>query len=288
VIYDKESDYYRIRVIDFKQEKYGATRALILDIDTHSIETEKTVESSYPEIYPAFKLFKQDLKEMLVIGGGAYTLPKLLKSYYPNSNVSVIEIDPEVKKTAELFFGLDSNKIHTLIGDARFLINKNEKKYDLIYGDVYNSFISVPGQLLTKEYNNQIKKSLTSDGIYALNFISSLVGKNSNLYKSILKTFIETFPNYYIFTFGNTYLQTQNITLIGINGTNHISENEIKKNLEQGKNSFLAEKIITNPALYFDDKALILNDDFHPTEKLISNSVKEYFPIFLDYIKKII
>lgn len=287
-VYDQESSYYRIRVTDFDQEPFGQSRALILDFDTHSVESEKIVESIYTEIYPAFKAFKPDLKNIMVIGGGAYTLPKLLKSYYRDSAVSVIEIDPEVKKAAESFFGLDSTSIKTVIGDARLLINQNPNKYDLIYGDAYSSFISVPGHLLTREYNDKIKSALNSDGIYALNFIGSLAGKNSDLSKSILNTFAKSFPNYYVFAFGNNPEQIQSLTLIGLNSKNHQTESTIKEILGRGTNPFLAEKLIPTPKDYMDEAALILTDNFYPTEKLIASTIKDYFPDFLFFIRQIL
>lgn len=104
IIFNQESNYYKIRVVDFNQEPYGETRALLLDFDTHSVEFQKIMQSKYTEIYPAFKAFNSNLKNILIIGGGAYTLPKLLKNYYPEANISVIEIDPAVEKTANLFF----------------------------------------------------------------------------------------------------------------------------------------------------------------------------------------
>jgi len=288
-VYNQESNYYMIRVVDFNKEPYGQTRALVLDFDTHSIESEKLIESAYTEIYPAFKIFKSDLKDILVIGGGAYTLPKHLKSFYPDSNVSVIEIDPEIEKVANTFFKLNSNIIKTINGDARFLINKNDIKYDLIYGDAYNSFISVPGQLLTKEYNDKIKNSLNPNGLYALNFIGSLVGKNSDLFKSVTNTFKESFPNYYIFAFSNNRpSQIQSITLIGINNQVHQPESVIKEALKKKINPFLAEKIILSSQTYTDKKALILKDDFYPTEKLTANTIKYYFPYFLSFMREIL
>lgn len=288
IVYDQESSYYRMRVVDFNQEPFGKSRALVLDFDTHSIETEKILETKYTEVYPVFGYLMPKIKDILVIGGGAYTLPKLLKGHYSTSNVSVMEIDPKIKEVATNFFDLDQNSIKTIEGDARFLIKKGTAKYDLIYSDAYSSFISVPGQLLTKEYNEEIRKTLNPDGIYALNFIGSLVGDNSALFKSITNTFKQTFPNYYILAFGNTPLQTQSVTLIGLKGDKKLTESTLKNKILLGKNSFLAQKVTMMPELYLDKNALILTDDFYPTERLMASTINEYFPRFLAFIKTVL
>ena len=40
---------------------------------------------------------KQDFKS-LTIGGGAYTFPRYMELFYPNAQIDVVEIDPEVTK----------------------------------------------------------------------------------------------------------------------------------------------------------------------------------------------
>ena len=47
-------------------------------------------------MYPVFGDLKNNIKNILVIGAGAYTMPEHLKDYYKNAEVSVIETDPEM------------------------------------------------------------------------------------------------------------------------------------------------------------------------------------------------
>ena len=96
----------------------------------------------------SIKYIKTDI---LVIGAGAYTMPKHFKNYYKDTDVSVVELDPEMISVGNAFFDLEKYNIKTIVGDAKVVINKNEEKYDVIFGDAYNSFISVPWYLLTKE-----------------------------------------------------------------------------------------------------------------------------------------
>jgi spermidine synthase len=289
IIYEKETSYYKAQVIDFTYPFIGEVRGLFLDFDSHNIESKNLIKNSYTEIYPIFGIFNKNIINILSIGGGAYTIPKHLSRFYPKSKVEVIEIDSEVVKIAEEYFQLDTNKISTKIGDARQLMNQNKiYKYDLIYGDAYSSFISVPGHLLTTEWNNLIKGNLNEGGIYTINIISSLTGENSQLFNSVLNTFRQSFDNYHIMAFNKNPEVIQNINIIGINDDVYRDETELKKEIERSKNSFLADWLVENPEQYLDKKAIILTDNFYPTEKLMRPIIKNYFSSHLSFLKEIV
>jgi spermidine synthase len=285
VIYQKETNYFNAKVIDAYLPGFGDSRILLLDTDSHSIESKEKNEFFYPELYPIFSYLKSDIKDLLAIGAGAYTIPKYFKDYYKNSNVSAIDIDPELEKISKAYFGLDTYDIKTIVGDARTIIKNSDKKYDVIFSDVYNSFISIPWYLLTKEFNEQIKTKLNNKGIYAINIIGSIRGPESNFTKSVLDTFKTSFPNYYIFAFGITPESVQNIILVGINGDLPLKPEILAKQIQQGKNSFLAKKIISENLLA-NSNSIILTDNFSPVEKLMTPIIEKYFPLNLQFNKK--
>ena len=284
VIFQKETNYYTARVVDSYLLGFGDSRILFLDIDSHSIEPTETDEYFYPEMYPIFSYLKKDLRDILVIGAGAYTMPKYFKDYYKNSNVSVVDIDPEMEKIGKDYFELDKYNINTISGDVRLVLKNDEKKYDLIFGDAYNSLISVPWYLLTKEWNEIVRERLTADGIYAINFIGSMTGLYSNFTKSVLDTFKITFPNFYIFSFGFDSKSVQNIVLIGIKGDLPINEKDLQQKISSGKNPFLAKRI-TSSELLLNSKGIILTDNFSPVEKLMQPIIRDYLPKNLSFIK---
>lgn len=286
IVFQKETNYYNTRVVDAYLPVYGDSRILNLDFDFHSIESKKIVEY-YPEIYPIFTNLKKDIKNILVIGAGAYTLPKYFKDYYKNTNVSVVELDSEMINIGNNFFNLKKYNIKTIVGDAKVVINKSKEKYDVIFGDAYNSFISVPWYLLTTEWNNQVKEKLNENGIYAINFMGSIAGEKSEFTNSVLNTFKINFPNFYIFAFGKNPEYTQNIVLVGIKGELPISEEELYQKLLVEKNSFLADKIIS-VASFKNSPSVILTDNFAPVEKLMEPTIKSYFPKNLFELKSIL
>ncbi len=292
-IFKVETNYYNLKVVDASLPGFGDSRLLQLDLDTHSITSTETNENFYPEIYPVFSYLKKDIKNTLIIGAGAYTLPKYLKNYYQNSDVEVFEMDPELVNVGEKYFNLDSTEVKTVIGDARLLFNKEkvEGTYDLIFGDAYNSFISVPWYLLTIEWNEGVKERLTPNGIYAINFISGVGEENSLFARSVLATFKKTFPNYYVFVFGNNPNEANNIVLVGVNGSLPLNEEEFKRKISLGTNAFLAKKLLlSKTGSLFNQSgapATILTDNFAPTESLLTPVIKDYFPKNRDFVRQL-
>lgn len=276
-IYNHQSAYYNIRVIDVVNDILGKSRALLLDFDVHSVEKSDDGHSVfYPEIYPVFSVFKERFDNILVLGGGSYSIAKNFFNFYKNAEVTVVEIDPAVTKAAEDFFDLKSYPINTIFMDGRVFLQKDDKKYDLIFGDTFNSFMSLPWHLTTKEFNDLIKSRLAENGIYAVNFISAFKGKNSAFFQSMFSTFKQTFDNYQIFSFGDLSLYPQNIILVGINSDIRIDPEVLKekiRGLENGE--FLSSRLISKT--FPNSDSLILTDNFAPVEKLMMPLINSQF-----------
>ena len=268
-IFESESNYYKIRVMDDFDLTLGNLRILLLDMDAHSVESKDGRKlNNYTEIYPIFKFFKKDLEKIYVIGGGSYSMAKGFNREYPLAEVVVSEIDPKVTKTAENFFNLNEYPIKTIFGDARINLMKDGKKYDLIFGDAYNSFISLPWHLTTIEFNDLVKDHLKNGGIYVVNFISALKLGDSLFFQSMLKTFRLSFPNVYIFVFGDVAFMPQNVILVGVNSDEKINLSNIDDDFFQ--------KYRTADNFSVDD-GLVLRDNFAPLERLMSPLIRDYF-----------
>jgi len=281
---NKETNYYALKVVDSEASFLGRVRTLFLDFDSHSIESlENKPLHIYPESVPIFKELKNDTKDILVIGGGAYTIAKNFSDLFLDSNVEVLEIDPEVKKVAEEYFNLKKYPIKTIISDGRFYLTNSKNNYDLIFEDAFNSFISLPWHLTTQEFNQLAKEHLNKDGVYAVNFISAFEGENSLFFQSMLKTFSQTFPNYYILSFGNFGFESQNIILVGINGDKKISEDQLKNILEKNQDGIWLSSLVIKDKIIPIDKSVVFKDDFAPTERMMVPLVDWYFRSYVNF-----
>jgi spermidine synthase len=287
IVYEKETNYYSAKVIDTYLPLLGESRVLLLDLDVHSIDSPDSQSLHYTDMHPVFSYIKDDISSILVLGAGAYTLPKHFEEYYPSADVSVVEVDPEMVSIGNDYFNLKQYGIKTIVSDAKLFIHNDTKTYDVIFGDTYNSYISVPWYLLTKEWNDEVRTRLTPNGLYAINFIGYLDGDKSEFTKSVATTFARSFPHYYVFSFGKKSTDIQNIVLVGVNGDLPYTEDELIKKMSLSKHSGLSKKIV-NGASVIDSKSLVLTNNFSPVEHLMSPIIHEYFSKNLLFIKKVL
>jgi len=281
LVYFGESDYYAIKVADVKSVKGNDLRLLILDFDFHSMESEGEIDT-YPHVYPIFSILKREFSDIAVIGGGSNLISKNLADFYSDAKVSTVEIDPEVSRISDIYFKKSSNPVETVISDGRMFFEKNEKKFDLVFVDAYNSFISVPWHLTTLESNELIKGSLSEDGIFAINIISAVSGENSLFFQSVLRTIRKTFPNTYVLHYGHSLEEVQNLVIIGTDSERRISEQEIASGLESLPNGNLISAKILHEIPELSEKSLVLTDDFAPVERLMGPAVKNNFKRHLE------
>lgn len=122
---------------------------------------------------------------ILVLGGGAFTLPQYLATTYPDSMVDVVEIDPELADIArQHFYYKDPKNVDLIFEDARTYVNRSEQKYDAILVDVYSDS-SVPFSLMTQQYGQQIERLLANDGVVIVNMIAGATGPCHELLKAL-------------------------------------------------------------------------------------------------------
>ncbi|HEV7952366.1 MAG TPA: fused MFS/spermidine synthase [Candidatus Saccharimonadales bacterium] len=113
---------------------------------------------------------------ILILGGGAFTLPQYLANKYPDSTIDVVEIDPELATIArEHFEYKDPKNVNMIFEDARTYVNRSTQKYGIILVDVYSDS-SVPFSLMTREYGQRIQRLLTDEGVIVVNMIANTTG----------------------------------------------------------------------------------------------------------------
>jgi len=117
---------------------------------------------------------KRPLQDPLSWRGRLY-LPRFIEATYPEAEVDVVEIDPEVTRVVYEYLGIpDGTAIRSFNEDARwFLMNLKESgQYDFIFGDAFND-LSIPYHLTTKEFARLLKRALKPDGLLMANVIDS-------------------------------------------------------------------------------------------------------------------
>ncbi len=134
---------------------------------------------------------------MLILGGGAFTLPQHLAAEYPGSTIDVVEIDPVLVDIArEHFYYRAPSNVNEIFNDARQYVNSTKSKYDIIIVDVYGD-TSVPFSLLTREYGDQIARILNDDGHVLVNAIAGFSQQCKPLLLAIDQPYSRHYKNAY-------------------------------------------------------------------------------------------
>jgi len=153
--------------------------------------------------------FSKDKRQFstMNIGGGGYVLPQYIERYWPNSRNDVVEIDPGVTEAAMHAFGLKRDtRINTIAMDARNYVDGLVAKkhsgdevvtYDFICEDAFNDY-SVPYQLTTKEFHDNIFEILSDNGIYMANLVD--IYESGLFLGAYISTLEKTFPYVYVAT----------------------------------------------------------------------------------------
>lgn len=149
---------------------------------------------------------------ILMLGGGAFTLPRYLAEKYPSSKIEVVEIDERLIDIARKYFGYkDYGNVQVHSTDARAYLNTSKTKYDIIMLDVYSDS-AIPFALTTQEYASELKKDLKPGGIILANIIGSDAPDCRPLLRSLHASFATVFSGYSLYPQSDRSLQTkQNI-----------------------------------------------------------------------------
>ncbi len=213
----------------------------------------------YTKYYDLMFKSKNEIDDVLLIGGAGYSYPKYYISHYPDRKMDVVEIDGKITEIAKKYFYLDdlikdynineNHRLNLITEDGRTYLNRCEKKYDAILNDAFSG--ENPAKTLTTLENiKNIKKSLNENGLYLTNIISSLDGSNSKFIKAEVNTLKQVFKNVYAIPCQNldNSIDVQNIMVIA-------TDDSIKYD-----NTY---------DLKIDKNEIIITDDFCPIDKLV-------------------
>jgi len=139
--------------------------------------------------------FTEQLNRILVLGVGAGNIPMFLRKHYSNTQIDVIDIDPQIIALAKQYFNLlEDDLLQAHAQDGRAFIENVQKPYDLIFLDAYTA-AGIPKHLATQEFLLSLKKALKPSGAIIANMWST--PKVNPLYRSMLRTYQEVFHEVY-------------------------------------------------------------------------------------------
>jgi spermidine synthase/MFS family permease len=291
--YAKESNYYLIGISYVEDvEASDSHLNVVLDQLIHSRvygqwehadggKTWKTDVSrlgyGHEWVQSEFARAAADLHEhpqVMVIGGGGYTLPRWLDKFLPQVGVDVVEIDPAVTEAVYAFLGMPRDtKIHTHNMDGRQFVQERTKpgSYHLIIQDAVND-LSVPYHIMTREYNAAVKKALTPDGVFLLTIIDD---PSSPFFHAAVRTMQESFPNVCMLSDWEVWTSGDRGVYVIAGTPEPFEPTKLESALaRQGIGNMKTKMMPADELAKFlgKTKPMILTDDYAPVDNLIAET----------------
>lgn len=112
---------------------------------------------------------KSETRRCLILGLGGGSAASLVKKFWPEAEITGVEIDPMMINLGKKYLGLADVRVE--VTDASEFARKaakESKKYDLILVDVYVGY-EVPKKFQSKKFVQLVKSLLAKDGIAIFN-----------------------------------------------------------------------------------------------------------------------
>ena len=200
-----DTEYNSVRIITTTDEKTNR-KIRNLTFDPQFVQSRMYLDSDelvseYAKYYRLIEHFKPDFRQTLMIGGAGFSFPKEYLKSYPNAEMNVVEIDPQMTGIAKKYFRLeDDSRLKITHEDGRIFLNNAEtNKYDAVLMDAFGSLFSIPFQLTTVEAVREISRVLKDDGVIIFNAGGALEGRSSRFIRAEIATYKKVFPQVFIF-----------------------------------------------------------------------------------------
>ncbi|HAW19588.1 MAG TPA: hypothetical protein DCX14_05335 [Flavobacteriales bacterium] len=223
----------------------------------------------HEQLYPYsdyFRLamhFQPDFENVLMLGAGGYSFPKLFQSKWPNKQLDVVEIDPLLTSLSREYFAFeDGSNTEIFHMDARaYLMQSDESQYDIIISDVFTSPLEVPFHMCTEEAYTLMESRLKSNGVLILNILGNWEGQHSEFLKSQMQTASHVFDQVLLFEVsdGRKSKMKNNMLLLSNSKAklSTISDNQEIQNM------------VANKKLVDYESTHLLTDDYAPANWLL-------------------
>jgi len=228
VVHQTQTEYQQLQVT---QE--GDIRTLYLDGAPHSamdVTEPRRYVFEYTRYFHLPHVVRDDpeVDRVLFVGGGGFSGPKRYLSEFPNATVDVVELDPEVVRTAREYFRVPETPrltVHTM--DGRRFLQETNRTYDVVVLDAYRAD-EVPYHLTTVEFMRIVEDRLAEDGAVVANLISATDGSASTFYRAEYRTMDRVFGQVYSFPTSDTG-SLQNIELVATTTETRVTQATLRE-----------------------------------------------------------
>jgi spermidine synthase len=175
-------------VLHYRDEKFNHRYLFVNRIGQTCLDKD-TLKSKWGDIYYLASICSKapEKSDALILGVGGGAFANILQNNV-GLNVDAVELDRRVPEVARRYFGL-SDKVNTIVDDARHYLEQTQKKYDVIVFDAYRGEFPPP-HVFSLESLTRAKSLLKKDGLIVVNYNGFLEGDPGRAARSIYKTLV--------------------------------------------------------------------------------------------------
>ncbi|MBR4382074.1 MAG: fused MFS/spermidine synthase, partial [Selenomonadaceae bacterium] len=188
LLYEGESIYNYLQVKETPRQIIFSTNVLF------GVQSIKIKDGSLTGMYYDYALaapILTDGKKILILGMGTGTFAEQCRKYFPESQITGVEIDEKITALAKKFFSLLED-VEVVTYDGRAFLQADKNFYDVILVDAFQD-ISPPFQMSSLEFFSLVKNHLNAGGIMVVNMNMRASGAG-NINEYLTDTIGEIFP----------------------------------------------------------------------------------------------
>ncbi len=290
LVYESESSYNYIQVVEFPDDNGGSWRLLHLN-EGQGIHSAYNPEfANYPLIDGVWDYFlvvpyfnnpphtQNDVESLLLIGSAAGTIPKAYTHIYGPIPIDGVEIDPGIIEAGQEWFDMTEPNLTSHAQDGRFFLTHTENSYDVIIVDAYRPPY-IPFHLTTQEFFLEIYNHLNEDGVMAIN--AGRTSTDYSLVEALAGTMRSIFPNVYVLDVPSYGSDLGNSLVIATKQPTSIDNFLVNTSqLEDPLLQIVAARSFSSQARIWEfepsEDMLVFTDDKAPVEQVIHSLIVRY------------
>lgn len=227
IVFDGDTELEHYQVIDTIYE--GRPARVLYSGQRHTAQSGIASDGQPDLLFDYNQRFLELLetvpaRRLLLVGGGAFTLPMALLVEFPELQVDVVELDAGLQDIAEKYFGLKpSPRLRIVHADGRKYLEQNGEAYDVILVDAFSQ-ATIPNSLTDEGAVQQLHRNLAADGVVAMNIISPYYGPNAGLIRDQFARYQALFRSVGTYPAGRSIFSLwlpQNLVLVAQKGRQH-------------------------------------------------------------------
>ena len=217
LIYEKDSAYNYIQVVQYPDRDNSVTRLLLLN-EGQGVHSEWNSAQSYFnrtwDFFLAAPFFNAPpyspaaVKRLCVVGLAAGTIANQYTQVFGPLPIDGVEIDPAIVDAGQRFFAMTEPNLHVIIQDGRLAMHQSTQRYDVVAIDAYR-VPYVPWNLTTVEFFQDVAAHLTPDGVVAINVgrtVNTSSGQQDRrLIEAMAHTMAAVFPSVWSIDVPNSF-----------------------------------------------------------------------------------